>query len=353
MPKPRPVLNPPNPFESQHLEWEGPAPDVRLEVFEERAKTVVSENRSPDIGFRYSVNPYRGCFHGCTYCYARSTHEFLGFGAGTDFDRRIVVKTNVAERLTAWLRRGVRPTEPIVFSGNTDCYQPLEASYELTRRCLEACLAHRRSVGVITKGTVIRRDAALLGQLNRESSVRVTVSCAFADDTLRRHFDPFAPPVRARLETVRRLADEGVPVGVSVAPIVPGVNDSEIPEILERAREAGAVHAFMTLVRLNDSVRPYFEARLREVMPDRADKVMNTLMAMRRGRTNGHFGHRMRGEGARWSVVEQLFETHRMRLGYPPASPDGLAFDDLGPRPVARPEETRKKKPKRQLALFE
>jgi DNA repair photolyase len=156
MADPRRVANPPSPFESRHVEWDGPPPDVALEVYEEHAKSIVTENDSPDVGFRFGVNPYRGCFHGCVYCYARPSHQYWGFGAGTDFERKIVVKINAPELLARALARGRCGDEPIAFSGNTDCYQPLEASYELTRRCLEVCLRHAHPVGIITKGTVIR-----------------------------------------------------------------------------------------------------------------------------------------------------------------------------------------------------
>lgn len=334
MARPQPVHNPPNPFESAHVEWEGPPPDVALEVFEEHAKSIVSENRSPDVGFRYSVNPYRGCFHGCIYCYARPSHQYLDFGAGTDFDRKIVVKVNAPELLERRVRKASWTFEPIAFSGNTDCYQPLEASYGLTRRCLEVCLAHGTPVGVITKGTVIRRDIPLLAALHQRAGARVSVSCAFADDTDRKVFDPYAPPVEARFETMRRLADAGVPVGVGCSPIIPGVNDSQIPEILGRAKEAGARHAFMTLLRLPAEVKPYFEVRVDALLPGRASKVKNGIRELRGGGANdARFHHRMRGRGARWAAIEQLFAMHVRKLGLNAEEGD----DDLGAPPTRRP----------------
>ncbi len=159
---PQPVSNPPNPWESTHVEWLGPPPTARLTVLEERARSIVSQNQSPDIPFRYSVNPYRGCQHACAYCYARPTHQYLSLGAGSDFDKKIVVKTNAPELLRKFLARRSWKRESITFSGNTDCYQPLEASYRLTRRCLEACLEHANSVAIITKASLVRRDAELL-----------------------------------------------------------------------------------------------------------------------------------------------------------------------------------------------
>lgn len=334
MARPVKVQNPPNPFESAHVEWEGPPPDAALEVFEERAKSIVSENASPDVGFRYSVNPYRGCFHGCLYCYARPSHQYLDFGAGTDFDRKIVVKVNAPELLDRRIRRPSWTFEPIAFSGNTDCYQPLEASYGLTRRCLEVCLAHGTPVGVITKGTVIRRDVALLAELHRRAGARVSISQAFARDEDRRVFDPWAPPVEARFETMRRLADAGIPVGVAVSPIIPGVNDSQIPEVLARAKEAGARHAFMTLLRLPREVKPWFEVRVEALVPGRAKKVKNGIRELRGGAdaNDARFHHRMRGQGARWDAITQLFEMHLRKLGL--NTEDVVA--DLGPPPERR-----------------
>ena len=164
---PRPVSNPPNPWERTSVEWLGPPPEARPEVYEEEARTILSRNDSPDIPFRFSLNPYRGCHHGCAYCYARPTHQYLGFGAGTDFDRKIVVKVNAPELLREELARSSRRHEPIAFSGNTDCYQPLEASYELTRRCLAVCLEFRTPVVVVTKAALVRRDVELLAKLAR------------------------------------------------------------------------------------------------------------------------------------------------------------------------------------------
>ncbi len=315
MARPRPVLNPPNPFHAAHVELDEPA-DARLEVYEERAKSIVTENQSPDVGFRYSVNPYRGCFHGCIYCYARPSHQYWDFGAGTDFDRKIVVKLDAPALLDARLRRRGWAFETIAFSGNTDCYQPLEASYELTRRCLEVCLRHRNPVGVITKGTLIRRDLALLGELTARAGCRVTISIAFSDDAMREVFDPYAPPIDARFETIRRLAEAGVPVGVGVSPILPGVNDAMIPEILARAHAAGARSAFMTLGRLPREVAPYFLERVRAALPAMAKKIENGLRELRDGALSDvRFGRRMGGAGARWTVIERLFELHVKRLG--------------------------------------
>jgi DNA repair photolyase len=312
---PRQVSNPPNPWESAR-EWLGEPPLAVLEVFEERARSVLSENSSPDIPFRFSVNPYRGCFHACAYCYARPTHQYLGWGAGTDFDRRIVVKLNAPEVLDHELKKKALG-ETIHFSGNTDCYQPLEASYRLTRQCLEVCHRHERAVAVITKGTLIRRDEAILADLARGPGATVTLSIPFDDAAMSRAIEPFASPPQERYETLRILSRAGVETGISLAPLIPGLNDSQIPAILEKAREAGARYAFLTLLRLSREVSVVFEERLREALPGRANKVLSALEEMRRGqRSSPDFGDRMRGHGPRWDAVTRLFETTRRRLGY-------------------------------------
>ncbi len=346
MARPRRVDNPPNPYALAHVEHDpGSAPFARLEVYEEDAKTILSENRSPDVGFRFSLNPYRGCFHGCIYCYARPTHQYLGFGAGTDFDRRIVVKVNAPELLDRRLRSPRWEGSSIAFSGNTDCYQPLEASYGLTRRCLEVCLAHQNPVGVITKGTVIRRDVDLLARLRDVAGCRVSVSLAFRDEATRRAFDPYAPPVEARLETIRQLAAAGLDVGLALSPILVGVNDDAVGELLERAAEAGAAHVFLSMVRLPREVRPYFEARLDEALSEaQAAKLRAGLRDAWGGdRADGRFGHRMRGRGPRWEAVRRLFEVRCRQLGL--AHTEGAALD------LGAPVEARPRAPRGQLQL--
>ncbi len=310
------VSNPPNPWADGHVEWFGQPPEVELRVYEERARSILTENDSPDIPFRYSVNPYRGCYHGCAYCYARPTHEYLDFGAGTDFERRIVVKTNAAELLRERVRDPEWAREPITFSGVTDCYQPLEQSYEVTRDCLRVCAEIGNPVCIVTKGALVRRDLDLLEALRERAPLRVYLSVPFADDEVGRALEPHATLVSQRLETIRRLADARIPTGVAVAPIIPGLNDSSIPEILERAAEAGADYAFHVLLRLPGSVEPVFIERLEAEFPERADRVLGALREMRGGELNvSEFGDRMTGEGPRWEIVASLFETHCERLG--------------------------------------
>jgi DNA repair photolyase len=312
----RAVDNPPNPWATSHVEWLGEPPAERPRIFEEEARSLIQENDSPDVGFRFSANPYRGCMHACAYCYARPTHQYLDFGAGSDFDLKIVVKVNAPELLARELQRPSWGGEFLTFSGVTDCYQPLEASYALTRRCLELCLRYRNPVAVVTKGTLVRRDADLLARLAQEAAARVYVSVPFADDAMARALEPGAPLPSQRLETLRVLSAAGVPTGVAVAPIIPGLTDREMPEILERARQAGATRAFHVLLRLPAEVRPVFEARLLAALPSHAARVLGSLESMRDGRRNeSRFGARMRGTGPRWQLVEDLFRVQCQRLG--------------------------------------
>ncbi len=310
------VSNPPNPWESTTVEWIGEPPDARLKIYEEDAKSALARNDSPDLNFRWSLNPYRGCFHACAYCYARPTHQYLGFGAGTDFERRIVVKRNIAARLEEAFEKPAWKGELIALSGNTDCYQPLEASYGLTRACLEVMVRYRNPVGIITKGSLVRRDVDLLAELAAHNAARVYVSICFDDARHARLIEPGTPPPAQRFETMRYLADAGIPVGLALAPVIPGLNDSQIPAILERAADAGASSAFLVPVRLAAEVRPVFESRLREALPERADRVMNALAEIRDGDVGeARFGHRMRGVGPRWAAVSRLFRVHSQRLG--------------------------------------
>lgn len=342
---PRPRANPPNRFEEAYLEWEGVPPPADLRVHEQQTKSALSENQSPDVGFRWSVNPYRGCFHGCAYCYARPTHPYLGFGAGTDFDRQIVVKVNIVERLRAALGKKSWRGDLIAFSGNTDCYQPLEAHYELTRKCLEVCAEHSTPVSIITKGKLVRRDVDVLQHLQRKAGCRVALSIPFGDDFFARAIEPFASPPSKRFETLRILSDAGIETSVAVAPIIPGLNDDQIPAILKRARDAGAVSAFKIMLRLPQEVGPIFEARLAEAFPMRQAKVMSAIRDVRGGReSDSRFRSRMVGRGPRWAAIEQLFSTHCTRLGL-----DHQAGE--APQPSPPSEATPAATPEDQLSL--
>jgi DNA repair photolyase len=336
----RRVSNPPNPWATTDVEWLGEPPPAELEVYEEEARRALAENESPDVGFRWSLNPYRGCFHACSYCYARSSHQYLGFGAGTDFDRKIVVKTNIAERLREEFLRPSWKGEVIAFSGNTDCYQPLEAVYTLTRRCLEVSREFRNPVGMITKGALIRRDIPLLAAMSRETKVSVSLSIPFADDATGRAVEPGASLPSQRFETLRMLSDAGIETGIGIAPVIPGLNDSHVAPLLQRARTAGAQSAFLVLIRLSGQTLPVFEERLAEAFPDRARKIWNAIEEMRGGRRNDtRFHDRMTGRGPRWNAIEALFEVECRRLGLNTGHhhPDDREDSDLDASPFRRP----------------
>jgi DNA repair photolyase len=311
------VSNPPNPWLKHSVEWLGEPPEATAEVFEETAtRSIISRNESPDVGFQYSVNPYRGCPHACTYCFARPYHEYLGWGAGTDFERKIVAKVRAPELLRRELMRPKWKGDELVFSFASDPYLPHEANYKLTRQCLEVCLDFRNPVGVITKSALVRRDADVLAQLADKAAAEVFLTIPFADYDTARAVEPFAPSPDARFRAMKELSDAGIPVGLAVAPVIPGLTE-DIPELLQRAHAAGARRAFMTMLRLPGSVAEYFELRLRERLPTKADKVLHRIREARGGRLNdARFGHRMRGAGAHWQALSDLFQLWTKRLGF-------------------------------------
>jgi DNA repair photolyase len=312
----RSTANPPSRFQEVHVELDE-APPARLRVYDDDSKSILAKNDSPDLPFTWSLNPYRGCSHSCIYCYARPSHEYLGWGAGTDFDTRILVKRNAAALLEAAFDAPSWLGESILFSGNTDCYQPLEHTLGLTRACLEVCLRYRNPVSVITKSNLIERDVELLTELNRVASVRATVSIPYFDPVLARAIEPGAPTPARRFRALHRLAEAGIVVGVNVAPVIPGLNDREIPAVLKAARDAGATRAGLIMVRLPGPVAPYFEERLRDVLPGRADGVLARIRRARGGKlNNASFGERMRGEGEEWAAAEGLFRVWCDKLGY-------------------------------------
>jgi DNA repair photolyase len=315
--RPVPISNPPNPWASTEIEYVEGAPEVKLEVFEDQTRQILAKNDSPDVGFTYSVNPYRGCFHACAYCYARPSHEYLSLGAGTDFDRKIVVKLKAAELLRAAFRKRSWRKETVVFSGVTDCYQPLEASYRLTRACLEVCVEHANPAAIITKSALVERDVDVLVALARVASLFVTVSIPFWDAERARAIEPYVATPARRLRVIETLAKAGLNVGVNVAPIIPGLNDQDIPKILAAARDAGATRAGCVLVRLPGSVKQVFEQRLRGALPLVADRVLHRIRETRGGQLyDPRFGTRGRGEGTYADTIRTLFETTAARLGF-------------------------------------
>jgi DNA repair photolyase len=341
----RPLANPPNPWASTDVEYlEGEVPLAELEVYEDQTRGLLAHNDSPDVGFDWSVNPYRGCFHACAYCYARPTHEYLSFGAGTDFDRKIVVKKHAPALLREAFDAPKWRGEPVVFSGVTDCYQPLEATYRLTRGCLEVCAEYRNPAGIITKSPLIERDVEVLQELARVARLSVMISVPFWDEAKARAIEPFVTTPARRIRTIERLARAGLRVGVMVAPIIPGLNDEDMGEVLRAAREAGATRAGSVLLRLPGPVKEVFETRLRAALPLRADKVIHRIRETRSGKMyDARFGVRGKGEGPYAEAIAQLFEQTAQKLGFDSGEARVGGEGDL--QPTFR-------RPKGQLPLF-
>src|SRR5260370_22524783 len=305
------VDNPPNPWLTHSVEWIGEPPAAKIEVFEEtETRTIISSNDSPDVAFDHSVNCYRGCVHGCTYCFSRPTHEYLGYGAGTDFERKIIAKVRAPELFRKELMKRSWQGDEIVFSFTSDPYIPLEANYKLTRACLEVCAEFRNPVGIVTKSALIRRDIDVLQKLSQEASVGVYFSIPFANYDIARAVEPFPPSPNARFEAMKTLADAGIEVGIGIAPTIPGLS-TDIPGLLQRAKHVGAPNAFINMLPLPGSVAPYFEQRLRAKLPTKADQVLNRIRDARGGKLNSSvFGERMRGKGQYWSAQEKLFDVY-------------------------------------------
>ena len=306
--------------------WEGAAPEppgrpaTRLEV--DRSRSVITRNRSPDLPFDRSVNPYRGCEHGCIYCYARPSHAYLDLSPGLDFETRIFQKPDAPEQLARELARpGYRPA-PIALGVNTDAYQPVERRLGLTRRLLEVLWEHRHPVTLITKSGLIERDLDLLSAMAAQRLVSASVSLTTLDGELNRTLEPRAAGPSRRLRVIRRLAESGVPTGVMAAPLIPFVNDHELERLLAAAAEAGARRAGYTVVRLPFEVEPLFEDWLRRHRPDAADHVMARVRELHQGRgSDSRFGARMSGTGPYAALVAQRFWVAARRLGLDAAAP--------------------------------
>lgn len=303
-------------FSTEHAEGidEGESGSLRTQVFEENARHLVNKVDSPDLKFMYSMNPYQGCEHGCVYCYARNTHEYYGFSAGLDFETKIIVKRNAARLLEQQLLHPRWHAVPIMLSGNTDCYQPLERTHRLTRQLLEVMVRYRHPVGIITKNSLISRDLDLLIDLASERLVNVMISMTTLDESLRSVLEPRTASAQKRLRTIETLATAGVPVGVMTAPIIPGLNHHEVPALIRAAADAGACAAGLTLVRLNGPIADIFENWLRQNFPDRFQKVWHQIAALHGGQVHdSQFGRRMRGEGALAESIHQLFQAARKK----------------------------------------
>ncbi len=291
-------------------------PPLRTEVAEEAPKRIITKNRSPDISFNRSINPYRGCEHGCIYCFARSTHEYLGYSPGLDFETRLVAKPSAPELLDRELRAKAYVPEEIAMGTNTDPYQPIEKERRIMRRVLEVLQAHRHPVAVVTKGTLIERDIDILGEMGRAGLARVGISVTTLDAGLARKMEPRVPSPARRLATIRRLTEAGCPVRVMAAPMVPALTDHELEAILQAGRDAGAVAAGWIMLRLPHGVSDLFRDWLEEHFPDRAGRVMGRVRELHGGKDyDPDWGKRLTGEGLFAEMVKQRFEVARRRLG--------------------------------------
>lgn len=299
---------------------EKPSPKTRF--FDDNSKSILARNDSPDIPFTYSINPYRGCEHGCIYCYARPTHEYYGLSSGLDFETQIMVKRDAARLLRRELMKPSWKAETINLSGNTDCYQPIERKLQITRQLLEVMAEFHQPVSIITKSRLVTRDIDLLSDLARHQAVHVYLSVTSLDETLAGQLEPRATRPLGRMAAIRELAQAGIPVGVLVAPIIPGLNDHEVAEILQAAREAGAIFAGYVTLRLPYAIKELFSNWLEQHFPERKDKVLNRIRDLRGGKLNdAEFGSRMRGEGVWADVFQQQFRIHKKRLHFPTSTP--------------------------------
>ena len=313
--------NPTNRFEKIYLEpdadWsEDEAWHPNTIFLKDHSSTIIARNNSPDIGFEASVNAYRGCEHGCIYCYARPTHEYLGFSAGLDFETRIMVKENAPELLRKELAMPKWKPQVIAMSGVTDCYQPVERRLKLTRGCLQVLAEFRNPVGIVTKNHLVTRDIDVLSELARHKAVAVFVSVTTWDTDLRKVMEPRTSPPASRLAAIEALSRAGIPVGVLVAPVIPGLTDHELPRIIAAAAKAGARFAGHVVLRLPYAVAPLFEDWLTRHFPDRKDKVLNRIRSLRGGKLNDpNFGSRMRGEGIFADQISQMFHVACRKAG--------------------------------------
>lgn len=312
--------NPTNRFETNAYEVleEEFDPDRKIvtKYFRDTSKTALAKNDSPDIGFSYDLNPYRGCEHGCIYCYARPSHEYLGFSSGLDFETKIMVKPDIHLLLEKEFQKKSWKPSTVSFAGNTDCYQPIERKLQLTRKCLEVFLKYRNPIGVITKNSLITRDIDILSELSKLQLTNIVITITTLDKELQRTMEPRTSPPEQRLKIVEELAKAGINVGVSLAPVIPGLNDIEIPAILKRASEGGATFAFYTMVRLPYAVKDLFIEWLKREYPEKSEKVLNRIKEVREGKLNSaEFGKRMTGTGEIADSISQLFDLTCKKYG--------------------------------------
>lgn len=283
-------------------------------VYTENPRKIVNRVDSPDLHFGWSMNPYQGCEHGCVYCYARNTHEYYGFSAGLDFESRIIAKPDAPRLLEQQLLQSNWHSSPIMLSGNTDCYQPLEREMKITRGMLEVLVRYRHPVGIVTKNSLILRDIDLLRELAALRLVGVFISITTLDEGLRRVMEPRTASAAKRLDTVRQLNEAGIPTGVFMAPIIPGLNHHEIPSLIEKAAEHGAPDVAYTVVRLNGQVEKIFKDWLEKNFPDRFNKVWNGIQELHGGSVgDSRFGRRMKGEGQISEAIRQLYRASKRK----------------------------------------
>lgn len=324
--------------DAEYLEWlysQGENEAPRTEILNDASRGVITKNSSPDIEFDYSLNPYRGCEHGCSYCYARPFHEFLGFSAGLDFETKIVVKRNAAELLRLELSKKSWQVRAIVMSGVTDPYQPVEKELRITRGCLEVLNDFRQPVELITKNHLITRDIDLLKPLARFRACRVRISMTSLDPALSRTLEPRASSPQRRLEAVEKLSSAGIPVGVNLSPMIPGLNDHELPSLVTAAAEAGASWVHYLPLRLPGSVGPIFLSWLERHRPNSKEKILRLVRELRGGQLNDNeFHSRFQGKGEVARRLRQLFEISRKKKSLPAVGPEllGRHFEVPGPK---------------------
>ncbi len=301
----------------QDAEYLAALAHVTTEYFPDQSQSIVAENESPDVGFRYSINPYRGCSHGCSYCYARPGHEYLGLSAGLDFETKVFVKHRAPELFREFLANPKWKPETIAFSGVTDCYQPAEREFRITRACVAVAAECLQPIGIITKNALVTRDIDLLSKLAVHDAIGVSISITSLDRALARTMEPRTSSPDARLRAVRELTAAGIPVNVMVAPIIPGLTDSETPAILAAARDAGARSAGYVLLKLPTTVRPVFVDWLKRNYPNRFERVTSLIRATRGGKLNdSEFGRRQVGQGNIAELIADTFRVSCNKLGY-------------------------------------
>jgi DNA repair photolyase len=341
-------LNVKNPFDKREYslseidEYHEPLEkDGLTQYFKEHPNKIVNKVDSPDLGMMYSMNPYQGCEHGCIYCYARNTHQYWGFSAGLDFERKIMIKENAPTLLRKAFDNPKWEPSPIMLSGNTDCYQPIERKMQITRRLLEVCLEYKNPVGIITKNSLILRDKDLISEMAAYNLVSLSVSITSLDEDTRLKMEPRTTTAKQRLKIVEEMSKLNVPVNIMVAPVIPSINDHEIPDILKESAERGASSAAYTIVRLNGSVGEIFTDWVHKNYPDRAEKVLSQIAECHGGKLNdSRFGTRMRGEGEVAATIGKLFKMAKQK--YMPRKD----FPEYDPQTFRRPPKNG------QLSLF-